>query len=156
MKTTHFCAHHKEQLKTCEHQAWRCWSDMMRRGVMAYSECRFESAEIYFSAALEIALLRYVHSKNEIFQNAHLIKSVEFVINLLRLDLRFDDANRLLKHLSASVSEISSSSSIELMEYIKDCFVTIEEAEKSYLIEANQFKVKDNNSFHVCKDGWVH
>jgi hypothetical protein len=129
------CHTHQEQLQISEPLAWRCWSDLMRRGLGAYAECRFESAEICLTHALDVVLFRMQQPQNQIFSEIHFIKTLEFLMELLRTDLRFNEAKKLLKRLSDTLCENCSQPKVSLLEFMTHCFVTVEQAQICYLTE---------------------
>lgn len=56
MKSPYFCAYHAERMRACEPEALRSWTEMMRRGVHVYVECRMDAAEIVLGSAVDVAL----------------------------------------------------------------------------------------------------
>lgn len=101
MKSAYFCAYHAERLKACESDAYRHWAEMMQRGTQAYVECRLEAANLYFSTALDIGLLRQSCSENGLFAALHVMKPAEFLLNLQLLEQRHEDAEATLDKVSA-------------------------------------------------------
>ena len=101
MKAQYFCAYHTERLRACESDSFRHWTEMMRRGVQAYSECRFEAANLYLGAALDIGLLRHCCEENGLFTTLHIMKPAEFLLEMQLLDQRHDAAEDMLDRISA-------------------------------------------------------
>lgn len=102
MRTPYLCAYHVERLKACESEAFRYWGEMMRRGVQAYVECRFEAAVLYLGTALEIGLLRHRCELNGLFESLHILKPVEFLVELLKVDRQYHEVNELLEYVAKS------------------------------------------------------
>lgn len=100
MKTPYLCAYHAERLKACESEAFRYWGEMMRRGVQAYVECRFDAAVLYLGTALEIGLLRQRCELNGLFESLHILKPVEFLVELLKVDRQYQEVNKLLEYVA--------------------------------------------------------
>lgn len=101
MKSQYFCIFHAQLLQARESEAIAAWSQLMRRGMTAYNECRTSDAYTYLGAALDLALLRSECASNGIFSELHLIKPAEFLIQLQLAEQRFDDATLLLDRLGA-------------------------------------------------------
>lgn len=100
MNTRYFCAYHAERIKACETHALRCWVEMMRRGVQAYTECRLEAAQIYLGSALDIGLLRFTCAENNLFEEIHLTKPADFIIELRLSDADYGTARDVLNRIS--------------------------------------------------------
>lgn len=98
MKSSYFCQHHAELMKVDESEACKYWTEMMHRGVRAYAGCRMEAASIYLGSALDIALLRRACT-NKVFEADHISKPTEFIIQLMIIDNRFQEATSLLARL---------------------------------------------------------
>ena len=100
MRSPYLCAYHAERLKACESEAFRYWGEMMRRGVQAYVECRFDAAVLYLGTALEIGLLRQRCQLNGLFEGLHIQKPVEFLVELLKIDRQYHQVNELLDYVA--------------------------------------------------------
>lgn len=100
--THYFCAHHLEQMKACESEAIRQWTQLMQRGVKAYVECREEAAQIYLGAAMEVGLLRSRLPSNGIFSEMHVLKPAEFMIQTHLTMECFEAAEQLIEQISTA------------------------------------------------------
>lgn len=130
MKSPYLCAYHAERLKACESEAFRYWGEMMRRGVQAYVECRFDAAVLYLGTALEIGLLRQRCQLNGLFEGLHIQKPVEFLVELLKIDRQYHQINELLNYVSTQVDtvakEVNSSADPNLTNFLNRSFVVLD------------------------------
>ncbi len=134
MKHSHFCPQHRERLRHSETQALAAWNEVMRRGVQAYSACRVDAARIYLGSATEIALLRLSSLRNVCFEDTHLLKPLEFMVEVLALEERFDEAIALLSTISSSLVSQHSGPSPAVEEALAEHYQRIEQAEKRHFI----------------------
>ncbi|MEJ2417159.1 MAG: hypothetical protein P8Y45_09540 [Exilibacterium sp.] len=133
MKTQYFCRYHAERMKASESEAYHCWNEMMRRGVHAYTECRMEAAHIYLGSALDIAILRRMCEKNGIFESLHATKPADFLLQLMLIELRFNETHYLLSRLSSTTGDDESSSNAALTKFLSAQYERVEVAEKSHI-----------------------
>ena len=133
MRSKYFCAYHSEKMKTYETEAYRYWMEVMRRGVQSYAKCRSESAHIYLHTAVDIGLLRQGCKRNGVFEELHIIKPAEFLIQLFIADDNFNGAHELLSHISSSSQTQSIVVKINnpLLHFLNESYKTITTAEKS-------------------------
>lgn len=119
MNTRYFCAYHAERIRESEPHALRCWVEMMRRGMQAYTECRIEAAQIYLGSALDIGLLRHTCAHNTVFGEIHLTKPADFIIELRLSEADHEAALSLLNKI-ADVSETSERNSEKTGNHLQD------------------------------------
>lgn len=113
MKPRYLCAYHAERIRASEQHACHSWLELMRRGTLAYAECRVEAAQIYLGAALDIALLRLACQGNKLFTALHLSKPLEFMIELLVVEGCFNQAMKLLSKISSALDQSPDNSMID-------------------------------------------
>ena len=130
MKSRHFCFERMENMKKSETLAFDSWRNMMNRGMSAYTDCRTDSAYLYFSSAADIAILRSRCLANQFFTAQSLIKPAEFIVQLLVLDQRFDLAIMFLSRLSSTSCERFVSSDMHMSEFLAVQYERIDTAEK--------------------------
>lgn len=118
MKSQYFCVFHAQRLQIYESEAITAWSQTMRQGMKAYTECRTGDAYTYLGAAVDIALLRSECESNGVFSELHLIKPAEFLIQLQVAEHRLDAAARLLDTLSTSSALPTPVLGPTLMEFV--------------------------------------
>jgi len=147
MKTSHLCPNHSHLVKDSEPRAMEIWCDMMRRGIRAYTQCRIDSAECYLGAATEIALLRYSCEKNRFFDEVHLTKPLEFLIELLVQAMNFDKAMVLLSSISTAIHRAPKSPSAALTECLSKHSASVGVREPKYLHEISTYRLP----FHVSQ-----
>lgn len=132
MRSPYLCAYHAERLKACESEAFRYWGEMMRRGVQAYVECRFDAAVLYLGTALEIGLLRQRCQLNGLFEGVHIQKPVEFLVELLKIDRQYQQVNELLDYVSKQVDSVAkqadSVADITLANFLNRSFIVVNNA----------------------------
>lgn len=132
MRSPYLCAYHAERLKACESEAFRYWGEMMRRGVQAYVECRFDAAVLYLGTALEIGLLRQRCQLNGLFAGVHIQKPVEFLVELLKIDRQYQQVNELLDYVSKQVDSVAkqadSVADITLANFLNRSFIVVNNA----------------------------
>ncbi len=133
MKSPYFCAYHAQRMKNHESEALRYWIDMMRRGTQAYVECRIDAANIYLGSALDIALIRKTCEKNEFFNDMHFCKPAEFLIKLMLIENRFNEAIVILSRLSSASQTQTNINERELTHFLEKHYENIEIAEKEYM-----------------------
>lgn len=146
MKTTYFCAYHADRIRTCEQSAMGSWNEMMRRGRLAYTECRTDDAHVYFGSATEIALLRYTGSSNRYFGDTHITKPIEFLVELLILENNFNQATALLSQILDIVSAETNTVNGKLRESLAQLSTYIKNAEKQHL---KDFQYRSNKVFPI-------
>lgn len=118
MKLKHLCYQHARALTCCESEARRYWTETMRRGVLAYTQCRWDAARIYFAAASEIALLRWLLIENEYFSNIHLVKPLQFLVEIALAEGDCAVAIELLDDVRPQVDLAGDPRLPELLEYL--------------------------------------
>lgn len=132
MNSKFFCNHHAQQIKACEAEAIRSWSQMMRRGMRAFDECRVEAAFIYLGSALDIALIRMSCDKNRYFGELHLIRPTEALIQLHLLANEFDNALALLSHVSSAGGSNEVVHCRAVVDFLVAQYGLVERAEKAF------------------------
>lgn len=104
MNNQYVGAYDTARMRAYESEACRCWSEMMRRGIQAYNDCRMEAADIYLHCAFDIALLRNTCNKNGIFKKIHTTKPAELLLKLMLIEENYNKAAGLLSCLATSLS----------------------------------------------------
>lgn len=102
-----FCTHHEEKMKASESEALRTWSALMQRGLQAYIHCRMEAADIYLSATMKIGALRAQCEKNGIFDQSHIIKPTELLIEMYLVENRHKDILDILSEIDTVIEHQS-------------------------------------------------
>lgn len=133
MKPQFFCAHQATKLKASEQYALGSWIELMRRGTRAHVECRMEAAWIYLNAAVEVSLLRFSLSSNDLFTDMHLAKPLEFLIKGALVTDEFNKATILLTKISAAIEGGLLAPSEALLNQLSQHCAQVESHEKSYL-----------------------
>ena len=108
MKANYLCRYHLEKMKTNESNAICQWTEMMRRGIRAYTECRTDAADVYLNSALQIALVRTQCPCNGIFESTHIVKPAGFLLDLKILENGYHDAVEMLSDISSIVTQAKS------------------------------------------------
>lgn len=103
MKSPYICASHINRIVRSEEEAMRHWTELLNRGWKAYQECRLKAAEIYLSAAIDVALLRIDRTYNAFFSSKHIWQPTEILAELLYLDERPNAADTLLTRIHSMV-----------------------------------------------------
>lgn len=145
MEKRHLCRAHKARLKANESEAVRVWSELMQRGVRAYVECRVDTAEIYLSGALDIAVLRSECNNNHCFNEIHIKKPSEFLVQLLLANDSFDAAFQLVHSINQAYEAQPRFFSDVFLDFIGKQLEHIEIMEKSYF--KNKAKIKRSRIF---------
>ena len=138
MRSKYFCAYHSEKMKTYETEAYRYWMEVMRRGVQSYVKCRSESAYIYLHTAMDIGLLRQRCEENGIFEELHITKPAEFLIQLFIADDNFKEAFTLLSCISSKTQSTVVKINNSLLHFLNESHKTITAAEQSYTQNTNR------------------
>lgn len=136
MNSRYLCAYHQERLRVCESGAYRFWAEMMRRGAMTYTECRFDAAIIYLGTALDIGLLRQGCEQNGLFSAFHLLKPAEFLYEALLLEQRFGEAEALLRKISSATDHCNDGFAAQLRSFLAQAYERVEQAGKHQLMHA--------------------
>mgnify|MGYP000856140131 CR=1 FL=1 len=131
MRSKYFCAYHSEKMKTYETEAYRYWMEVMRRGVQSYAKCRSESAHIYLHTALDIGLLRQRCKRNGVFEELHITKPAEFLIQLFIADDNVNGAFDLLSYISSRTQSTVVKINDPLLHFLNESHKIIVTAEKS-------------------------
>jgi len=134
-KFSYLCPNHIAQLQISEKRAMSYWVEIMRRGVKAYSQCRVEASELYLSAAIEIYLLRSACNENSFFSGCHLLKPLDFVLELFIQNQAFDKASKLLGKIESFVEQNNVELSAAILDHIESGYQRIESEEKQYLYQ---------------------
>ena len=132
MRSKYFCAYHSEKMKTYETEAYRYWMEVMRRGVQSYAKCRSESAHIYLHTAVDIGLLRQKCERNGIFEETHITKPAEFLVQLFIADDNLNGAHNFLSHISSNTQSTVIKINDPLLHFLNESHKAITTAEKSY------------------------
>lgn len=142
MKSDYFCRYHLDNMCKEESVAFKSWSELMRRGMRAYVECRIEAANIFLSSALDIAILRTTFCTNSLFSDVNITKPAEFLIHLYITDCEFTHAKKLLSCLSyvdnsepASNTTDRKKNPLDLSAFLAKYYMQLELAEKAYMSE---------------------
>lgn len=147
MRSQYFCAYHSEKMKSCESEAIRQWSQLMQRGVKAYSECRIDAAQIYLGSAFDIAHLRSDCEKNGVFSEMHLLKPVEFLLQIYLMTDLFDEAYQVLHRISAVSDKNKDFFTHGAEVFLGDNYERLEVAEKTFFGSAKDHKASLLDSF---------
>lgn len=132
MQTPHFCAYQAERIKACGAVALRCWAETMRRGVQAYTACRMETAQIYLGSALDIGLLRYSCRDNLTFNDFHLSKPAEFLLELHLVNDEYGLAIAQLSKISSVIYDGEQQPSRQLLDQMAKLYTRVELCEREY------------------------
>lgn len=135
MKTSYLCPRYVALVCTDENSAIGHWSELMRRGTRAYTQCREEAAELYLGAATEISLLRYSCQRNIYFSDMHLTRPVDFIAELLVQNLNFDKAIYFLSRISTAIYKAENEPHPNILDCLARWYERVEEAEKLYLCD---------------------
>lgn len=146
MKYTYFCQHHVDRMARCEGLAINSWIDMMRRGAQSYAACRTEAARNFLGAALEIGLLRYTCESNENFNDMHIAKPLEFLMELMICENNFNESIVLLSTISTVIYQDADKAPESLIEFLASCYEKIESSEKKYFLETQSAPLEKNAS----------
>lgn len=138
MRSKYFCAYHSEKMETYETEAYRYWMEVMRRGVQSYAKCRSESAHIYLHTAMDIGLLRQKCKKNGVFEELHITKPAEFLIQLYIADDNINGALELLSYISSSTQSTVVKINNPLLHFINESHKMLATAEKSCTQDTNR------------------
>ncbi len=97
MHYQHICASHATQIQLNEFSALELWNRSMHQGISTYAHCRWDCASQYLSAAMEIAIIRLSSTKNVQFNSLHLLKPVEFLLEIFIYQDAYKRAVELLE-----------------------------------------------------------
>lgn len=103
MKPSYICPYHAQLMKRHENSAISYWCEMMHCGTQAYAQCRIEAAELYLGAATEVALIRRGCATNNFFDDRHIAKPLELIMELYAQDFNFTQAPLLLSKVSVAI-----------------------------------------------------
>lgn len=165
MNRQYFCAFHAEKMRACESDAYRYWMEVMRRGVLAYAKCRAESALIYLHTAVDIGLLRKECQQNGVFEDMHVTKPAEFLIQLFITDDNFEDAFSLLSRISSAnhasrlASNIAKITKSDLSIFLEESYEQLKTAEKDYLTDGEKNKPsasENKNAYYTHKQQYKY
>jgi hypothetical protein len=132
VKCSYFCAQHAAQIQQNEEQALHYWNQLMQMGVQHYIHCRLDQANAFLNSALELALLRFECQHNQFFQNLQLCKPLEFVMQLLLTEERYDEASLLLAKINNIVCNGNCNQA--LLDSIGQQYRLLESSERNYLL----------------------
>lgn len=132
MKCSYFCAQHAALMQQDEDQAKRAWNQFMQLGVQHYAHCRIEQACVYLHSALELALLRFECQSNQYFCHSQLCKPLDFLMQLLITEERYDEASLLLAKINASV--IQGDCDQILLDSLGEHYRRLENSERQFLM----------------------
>lgn len=91
---SHLCPLHTQIIKNSEVEALTTWKKLMQSAVVAFSQCRVEAAKTYFSASLEVTLMRLSQTNVQI-SATHLLKPVHFLCEIYLSEDQSDSAEEL-------------------------------------------------------------
>lgn len=151
MRSKYFCAYHSEKMETYEAEAYRYWMEVMRRGIQAYTKCRSESAHIYLQTAMDIGLLRQQCKKNDMFEELHIIKPAEFLIQLYIADDNIHGAFELLSHISSNTQSTVVKINNPLLHFINESHKILATTEKSCTQNTNGIHTYTPTKTHLQK-----
>ncbi len=138
MNSRYFCPAHIEKLTNSEQQAFSSWNELMQRAIVAHIHCRIESADIYFRSALEIALLRLRCHRRQLFSDIHLIKPLEFLIDVQLAENNYPAAVRLLSRVSSGVADGVKPPTNTLLADLQYYYERVEREEKIAMFEGRK------------------
>lgn len=138
VRRSHFCPQHAEQLRRSEQHALNAWIEVMRRGMQAYGACRMDAARIYLGSATEIALIRQRSAHNAFFGDTHLLKPLAFLIEVLILEERFEEAVALLSTVSAAMKYKAFHGTPAIADALAEHYERVELAEKRHFTSSQQ------------------
>lgn len=138
MHSKYFCTYHSEKMMTYETEAYRYWIEVMRRGVQSYAKCRSESAHIYLHTALDIGLLRQKCERNSVFEELHITKPAEFLIQLFIADDNFNGAFELLSYISSKTQSTVVKINNPFLHFINESHKIVMTAKKAYAQDTNK------------------
>lgn len=141
MKSAYFCALHAERLKACESDAYRHWAEMMRRGAQAYSECRFDAANLHFGAALDIGLLRQGCEENGLFTELHIMKPAEFLLEAQLIEQCYGAAESMLDKISTFTHPDKDRLTSQLMNFLGEGYARVEREGKYQIVQTLRAEV---------------
>ena len=115
MPYKHLCAQHAKLIHSDEALARRYWNMFMGRGQSAYSDCRWEGAQIYLSAAIDVAVVRLSSHKGESFDFSHVLEPLSLLLALYIADQEHDLAREKLDYVKQILSTVADSVHIETL-----------------------------------------
>lgn len=118
MKPSYICPYHAQLMKRHENSAISYWCEMMHCGTQAYAQCRIEAAELYLGAATEVALIRRACVTNNFFDDLHIAKPLELIMELYAQDFNFTKAPLLLSKVSVAIFQSDKKPHTTLMELL--------------------------------------
>ncbi len=128
MKFSHLCHHHVTVLQCCEDEARKYWSETMRRGAQAFTQCRWDAARIYLGAAYEIGLIRKAVPHNDFFDDMHIVKPLKFMLTILLADNAWNSALKLIDDTRARLGFMDLTPGSGIFRQLSDCVSQIESA----------------------------
>ncbi len=133
MRLNYFCPHHVAVIRQCENTAAQWWNELMKRGMLAYNDCRLEAADIFLKSALSLSLLRYSESRNNWLSSIHITKPAEFLLELAINEQQFDSAIQLLSTISNETWPYVSEFEHSITEFLAKQYERVESLEKEYM-----------------------
>ena len=109
MHYEHICASHALEVQIDEYVALELWNRSMHQGVSTYAHCRWDCASSYLSAAFEIASIRLTSSKNSYFNVVHVLKPLEFLLEIRIFEQEFSQAVALLAKATQLIARQNAS-----------------------------------------------
>jgi hypothetical protein len=106
----------------------------MQLGVQHYAHCRIDQAGVYLHSALELALLRFECQNNQYFQNIQLSKPLDFLMQLLVTEERYDEANLLLTKITDIV--VHGNCDQLLLDSLEAHYRQLEKSERHHLLRS--------------------
>lgn len=149
MRLNYFCPHHVAVIRQCEGTAVQWWNELMKRGLLAYNDCRLEAADIFLKSALSLSLLRYAEPHNAWLTSIHITKPAEFLIELALNEQQFDAAIQLLSTISNETWPYVSDFEDSITEFLAKQYERIESQEKEYM--SKNFTQKPHHMFTKAK-----
>lgn len=153
MRLNYFCPYHVDKIRQCENTAAQWWNELMKRGLVAYNECRLEAADIFMKSALSLSLLRYSEPNNHWLTSIHITKPAEFLVEMHISEQQYDAAIQLLSQISNDTWPFVSDFEEKITEFLAVQYERIESLEKSYMnanqtLGSNLLKLVGSNTGH--------
>lgn len=92
MKTNYLCPNHVQLIAENLEAGKQYWRIFMARGETAYSDCRWDAAEIYLHAAIDVATVRMLASKDQSFSFYHILHPLKILCDLYISDSNLEKA----------------------------------------------------------------
>ena len=108
MRSTYLCPGHvklvAENLQAAKHD----WHSFVSRGESAYSNCRWDVAEIYLNAAIDVAMVRMLNSKSKGFSFFHILKPSHLLYEIYVAESNFKKSREVIGKARKIISETTN------------------------------------------------